>query len=141
MKPGAPFLILAVVPAAEDRLLLRQILSSAIFDLCLAETFEQASSLIQRKGFDLIVTERFLSEKYSWKHVLQSAHQSRNTPVIVCDRLADERLWAEVLNMGGYDVLMKPLNPTEVLRVVAQCLFQAEGTFQVYGKSATAAAS
>ncbi len=34
------------------------------------------------------------------------------------DRLADERLWSEVLNLGGYDVLLKPFEPGEVLRVV-----------------------
>ena len=38
--------------------------------------------------------------------------------LIVTDRLADERLWAEVLNLGGYDLLLKPFDPEEVLRVV-----------------------
>jgi hypothetical protein len=31
---------------------------------------------------------------------------------------ADESLWAEVLNLGGYDVLPKPLVRDEVKRVV-----------------------
>jgi DNA-binding response OmpR family regulator len=38
--------------------------------------------------------------------------------LIVCSLLADDRLWAEVLNIGGYDVLMKPFLPIEVTRVV-----------------------
>lgn len=33
-------------------------------------------------------------------------------------RLADESLWAEVLNLGGYDVLPTPLVEDEVTRVV-----------------------
>jgi FixJ family two-component response regulator len=33
-------------------------------------------------------------------------------------RHADERLWAEVLNLGGYDLLAKPLEGDEVSRVV-----------------------
>ena len=37
--------------------------------------------------------------------------------LIVFSRLADERLWAEVLNLGGFDVLMTPFEPEEVLRV------------------------
>jgi DNA-binding response OmpR family regulator len=28
------------------------------------------------------------------------------------------KLWAEVLNLGGYDVLSKPFDPVEVRRVV-----------------------
>jgi len=35
----------------------------------------------------------------------------------VYSRLADESLWAQVLNLGGFDVLMTPFEPAEVLRV------------------------
>ena len=38
--------------------------------------------------------------------------------MIVTSRLADDRLWAEVLNLGGYDVLAKPFDASEVARVV-----------------------
>jgi len=38
--------------------------------------------------------------------------------LIVASRLADERLWAEVLNLGGYDVLLKPFEPAELRRVI-----------------------
>jgi DNA-binding response OmpR family regulator len=39
--------------------------------------------------------------------------------LIVTSRTADEHLWAEVLNIGGYDVLPQPFNRDEVERVVA----------------------
>jgi hypothetical protein len=32
-------------------------------------------------------------------------------------RTADERLWAEVLNLGGYGVLAQPFDANEVKRV------------------------
>lgn len=38
--------------------------------------------------------------------------------MIVASRLADERLWAEVLNVGGYDLLVKPFEKDEVAWVV-----------------------
>ncbi len=38
--------------------------------------------------------------------------------LIVTSRLADEGLWAEVLNLGGYDVLAQPFDAEEVYRVV-----------------------
>jgi hypothetical protein len=37
--------------------------------------------------------------------------------LIVFSCLADEFLWAEVLNLGGFDVRMTPFEPEEVLRV------------------------
>jgi len=32
--------------------------------------------------------------------------------------MADDALWAEVLNLGGYNVLAKPFDSREVFRVV-----------------------
>jgi DNA-binding response OmpR family regulator len=37
--------------------------------------------------------------------------------LVVTSRVADDRLWSEVLNLGGYDVLAKPLNTKEVFHV------------------------
>jgi DNA-binding response OmpR family regulator len=38
--------------------------------------------------------------------------------LLVVSKHADENLWAEVLNLGGYDVLLKPFERAEVVRVV-----------------------
>ena len=37
---------------------------------------------------------------------------------IVTSRLANDRLWAEALNLGAYDVLARPFDAAEVLRSV-----------------------
>ena len=39
-------------------------------------------------------------------------------PLIVFDRLADDRLWAQVLSVGGYDLVSKPFEAKEVLQVL-----------------------
>ena len=58
-------------------------------------------------------------EDGSWKDVLELAASRPYPPlVIVTARLADERLWAEVLNLGGYDVLAQPLDRNEALRTI-----------------------
>jgi DNA-binding response OmpR family regulator len=44
--------------------------------------------------------------------------------------LADEYLWAEVLNLGGYDLLAKPFRDPEVKRVLAAALRQNTGQTQ-----------
>ena len=38
------------------------------------------------------------------------------SPDVICER---SLLWAEVLNLGGYDVLAQPFDELEVRRVVA----------------------
>jgi len=55
----------------------------------------------------------------SWKDVLEQVTILPDPPsLIVTSRLAEERLWAEALNLGAYDVLAKPLDRTEAMRVV-----------------------
>jgi DNA-binding response OmpR family regulator len=39
--------------------------------------------------------------------------------LILTSEIDDERLWAEVLNLGGFDVLLKPLDPKELFRVAS----------------------
>ena len=39
------------------------------------------------------------------------------TFLIVTSLLADEHLWAEALNIGAYDVLAKPFDRKEVIRI------------------------
>jgi len=38
--------------------------------------------------------------------------------LVVTSKFPDESLWAEVLNLGGYDVLAQPFDREEVTRVV-----------------------
>ena len=42
--------------------------------------------------------------------------------LIVISQLADEHLWAEALNLGVYDVLAKPLDDIEIVRVLSLAL-------------------
>jgi FixJ family two-component response regulator len=55
----------------------------------------------------------------TWIDVLEHIDTLPNPPsLIVASRLADDRLWAEALNLGAWDVLAKPFDRTEVIRSV-----------------------
>ena len=55
----------------------------------------------------------------TWKEVLEELRTLLDPPLlIVTSSFADERLWAEVLNLGGYNVLAQPFDSREVFRVV-----------------------
>lgn len=57
---------------------------------------------------------------WSWRRVLSDLRSLANPPqLIVTSRTADDSLWAEVLNVGGYDVMAQPFERYEVERVVA----------------------
>lgn len=78
----------------------------------------EALPMITQGLHRVIVSERDLPDG-NWKDVLRLATARRDPPlVIVTSRLADDYLWAEVLNLGGYDVLAKPLDRNEVQRTI-----------------------
>jgi hypothetical protein len=80
--------------------------------------FREACPLMCRDLARVVLCEHAL-EDGSWKDVLELAASRPYPPlVIVTARLADERLWAEVLNLGGYDVLAQPLDRNEALRAI-----------------------
>jgi hypothetical protein len=55
-----------------------------------------------------------------WQRLLDDLRGLPEPPqLVVTSRMADDYLWAEVLNRGGYDVLPQPLDRDEVERVLA----------------------
>ncbi len=59
----------------------------------------------------------------NWKHLLdRTIDLPCCPPLIAFSYFADDRLWAEVLNLGGYDVLAAPFEAEEVLRVISSAV-------------------
>ena len=62
-------------------------------------------------------------------------------PLVVTSRLADDYLWSEVLNLGGWDVLAKPFRQQEVLYVLdSACAFTKGLKKPISAECATACA-
>ena len=57
-----------------------------------------------------------------WKAILREICRPAGIPLIVTSRHADERLWSEVIDCGGFDLLAQPLDCAEVRRVVMSAL-------------------
>jgi DNA-binding response OmpR family regulator len=81
-------------------------------------TLASGLAALRKRQFEVVVCERDLSPG-SWKDVLDQVTILPDPPsLIVTSRLADERLWAEALNLGACDVLAKPFDSNEALRVI-----------------------
>jgi DNA-binding NtrC family response regulator len=111
--------ILAVFPVGEDRSALEIIFGQSDWQLQFAETFQEAQTHLRTSPVGVVISEGRLPDGRTWKDLLGELQELPNPrPLIVADRLADDRLWAEVLNLGGYDLLMKPFDTKEVLHAV-----------------------
>jgi DNA-binding response OmpR family regulator len=76
----------------------------------------------------------------TWKDLYCALLALTAPPVfIVTSRLADERLWAEALNVGVYDVLAKPLETSEVNRSLSLAALHCPGETHFIKPKAAAA--
>lgn len=77
-----------------------------------------AVEALSRREIPIVIAEGDLSPD-TWQGMLEYTLRLSDPPfLIVASRSADERLWAEALNLGAWDVLAKPFDKQEVCRVV-----------------------
>jgi len=115
--PGGRPEALLVSPEIDDQVVLGQIFERQNWRLTAVATPDQALRFLRHTAVPLVISERDLPGA-CWKDLLPALHDSPRPPLlVVMSRLADERLWSEVLNLCGHYVLMKPLCRPEALRV------------------------
>jgi DNA-binding response OmpR family regulator len=70
-----------------------------------------------------------------WQDLLWEMQKIDSPPaLIVADRLADERLCVEVLNLAAHDLLAKPFDGQEVLHAVSTAFHRTENERWVAGR-------
>lgn len=83
-----------------------------------ASSIVSAAKALSKHQIPIVISEDNLFPG-TWHGILQHISLLPDPPLlIVASRLADERLWAEALNLGAWDVLAKPFDTQEVIRVV-----------------------
>lgn len=119
--------VLSVDPIAKDHATLKQIFGRSEWSLCpnskwtlaMSPTAESAIATIQRDPIPILICGCD-HRPDTWKEMLEAFTPMPNPPLmIVTSRAADDRLWAEALNLGAYDVLAKPFDQAEVVRIVS----------------------
>lgn len=106
-----------VSPYLDDRLILTEIFEEQDWSLAAVTSLSSALTALRRRPIPLVIAEREFPGG-EWKDLLAAIRDLPDPPaLVVISRLADEYLWAEVLNLGGQDVLAKPLRSAEVFWV------------------------
>lgn len=115
---GSHVRVLAVSPHDNDLAVLARILSHSAWTFLSAEGVSQARKLLQSHHVNVVLSDRRLPDG-DWKAILNlTAGMQEPAQLVVLSQDGDERLWAEVLNMGAWDILMKPFHPKEVYRTI-----------------------
>jgi DNA-binding NtrC family response regulator len=110
--------LLLISPFREDLETLKDILSSDCTIIGTASCRE-ALFFLCRGRVPVIVCERDLPDG-TWKDLLSHLAEFQEMPaLIVTSKFANEELWAEVMDLGGFDVVAKPFSELEVKNAVA----------------------
>lgn len=117
--PPEKITVLVISPHHDDHNVVRRLLQHGQWSIHRAANLREAVELIDESSPAVIICERDLPDG-TWRDVLRHVSGLKRAPsVIVTSRHADETLWADVLNSGGYDVLPKPFERSEAIRVLA----------------------
>ncbi len=126
--PGHENITLLTVSADQsDYQSLRDILEEDHWTVHGASSCGEALQFMRRSSPTVVACDHQLPDG-SWKDLFKGVCMlSDPPPLIVVSRHADESLWAEVLNLGGYDVLAKPFEKNEVSRVLRMAFRYGRG--------------
>lgn len=119
--------VLSVFPNQEDHASLRNLLSYSDWPLCPGFRWALKSSTSLDEAMPILLSERIavvLCEcdlrQGTWRDMVSALMLLPDPPyLIVTSRQADERLWAEALNLGAHDVLATPFDRAEAIRTLS----------------------
>ena len=110
--------LMAVLPTRGDRAALQRIIGPCRWELQWTSACGEAIDVFRRTRPAIVICDRDLMDG-DWRGLWDILAREPKPPMfIVASRLADDALWAEVLNVGGYDLLLKPFRAEEVIRMV-----------------------
>jgi DNA-binding response OmpR family regulator len=123
MRLIAPTALL-ISPFEEDHARFRRLFAENGWTLHSARSLE--SAFLREPLPSVLITEADLRPG-SWRTVVGRTGLLPNPPLVIVTSLhADERLWAEALNLGAHDVLLKPFDSGEVIRVLKSAWIRRE---------------
>jgi CheY-like chemotaxis protein len=115
---GEPIRILAVCLFLDDRFVLDQLGDTYGWQLRFANSPREAFRLAFENDFDLILCDRN-QPGHPWREVMDRlAASSPRSCILLVSPMSDDYLWWEVLQHGGFDVLIRPLRAEIVLRAI-----------------------
>ena len=114
---GLKVAILSISANEDDHSTLQRHIGLSRWTMDEARDLSEARALLSRKSDISVIVCDCDTLPRAWVAILDDLVEMPAPPsLILTSRLADDRLWAEALNLGAWDVLAKPLDRSEALR-------------------------
>jgi DNA-binding NtrC family response regulator len=113
--------VLVVDDEKNMRRSLETVLTDEGYAAQVAESAEEALTLIARDSFFMVITDVRLGGMSGYELLKKIQEQKPELPVLMLTAYATPRLAVEAIKAGAVDYLAKPFAPEELLHAVARC--------------------
>src|SRR6267154_1292267 len=113
--------VLIVDDEKNMRLSLRTILVDEGYSARMAESAEEALTLLGQKEFLMVITDARLGGMSGYELIGKVHTRWPDLPILMITAYATPKLAVEAIKAGAFDYLAKPFAPEELLHAVARC--------------------
>src|ERR1700761_570579 len=114
--------ILIIDDEVNVSLLLSKFLTRNGFDVTTAATGTGGMELLKTIGFDLVLCDFRLEDTDGREMLKNIKSQYPKTGVIIITGYSDIKMAVELIKMGAYDYITKPLYPDEILNTITKAI-------------------
>ncbi len=107
-------------------LLLKRFLSKHGFEVIEANTSKRAFELLETPDFDLVLCDFRLDGTDGKTMLIKIKEKYPDVPVIIITGYSDIKIAVEVMKLGAYDYITKPLFPDEIILTIRKALDQKD---------------
>lgn len=107
-------------------LLLKRFLSKHGFEVIEANTAKKAYELLETPDFDLVLCDFRLDGTDGKSMLVKIKEKYPHVPVIIITGYSDIKIAVEVMKLGAYDYITKPLFPDEIILTIRKALNDAQ---------------
>lgn len=107
-------------------LLLKRFLTKHGFEVLEANTAKKATELLETTEFDLVLCDFRLDNTDGKTMLIKIKEKFPHLPVIIITGYSDIKIAVEVMKLGAYDYITKPLFPDEIILTIRKALDKNE---------------
>jgi two-component system response regulator HydG len=107
-------------------LLLKRFLTKHGFEVLEANTAKKATELLETIEFDLVLCDFRLDNTDGKTMLIKIKEKFPHLPVIIITGYSDIKIAVEVMKLGAYDYITKPLFPDEIILTIRKALEKNE---------------
>ena len=114
--------ILVVDDETDSRIILRDTLLEAGYEVLEAADGVMALGLLEKRAIDLLITDRSMPGMGGLELLTKLREKKIMIPTLMVSAYGEESFWGQAVGLGAVDYLLKPFKDVDVLKMTQKAL-------------------